>query len=199
MKYRRRLSMPLRIARAVSCSLALHGLGWAALREGPLVQVHTVSAPEVLLVAWTEPEPPLRVTEPVVLDEPGWIPLQLDALPEAEPPPVVPPVVEHIFTEPPGEPDEEPPPASPYWDGVRHELARALRWPAGWRTRTNIEVRILAVQDRLLPLAPVPVSDDAIQAAVRRAVERVVRSAERPPEDVVGREMRLTVRFEPET
>jgi hypothetical protein len=194
----RRLCTSLRIVRAVSFSLALHGLGWAALREGPASRSHATSEPVALNVAWTEAEPPRRVPEPAILDEPGWIPPLLDALPEAEPPPVMPPVVEQVFAGPPMQPDEEPLPPSPYWDGVRRDLARALQWPAGWRTRTNVEVRVLAVRDGLLPLAPVPGADDPFGNAVRRAVEHVARGAARPPEDLVGRDMRLTVRFEPQ-
>ena len=189
--------MALRIVRAVSCSLALHGLAWAALRDGPPRESQTAPAPVTLGAVWTEPEP-ARVVDPVRLVEPGWIPVPLEMLPEAEPPPVAPPQVALYADVPPEADIEAEEVVSPYWEGVRRELSRSLRWPSGWQTRTNIHVRIHAVPEGLLPLEPPPGMGDAVHSAVRRAVERAIQRTAAPPDDEVGRGMRLTVRFEPE-
>lgn len=202
---KRRSDIPfLRIGRALLVSLAAHGLALAALRSGPSIDkqsdVLRVDLQVDLQVAWAQEEEAIHVSELLTPPEPEWMPLPLVAMPHDDPPDIAPPVVQAIMLEA-AEVVEEQPEAvvpSPYWDGVRRELIRALRWPTGWRTETNVSVRLYALGSGLLPLEPTPDSEDPSLAAVRAAVERAVRRAPKPPDEVVGREMRLTVRFEPQ-
>jgi hypothetical protein len=189
--------MSLRVTRALACSLAMHGLAWALLREWPTESVHATAMPVELHAHWAEPEPTQYIAEPLNTHAPEWIPLLLDAPCEADPPHVEPPVIEIPTLDPPVDSEEKPLPA-PYWEDVRADLARALKWPAGVRAPTNIEVRILATRDGLIPMAPPTGESDPVRVAVRRAVEHVARTAVQPPEDLIGQGMRLTIRFESE-
>lgn len=175
-------------------------MAWVALRAGPPLQERTVSPEVSLMVVFSEPERWIEI-ERVDAAEEEWKPVAMPFLvpeqaTEMEAPAVAQPVFDEAHASDERQPEET---ASPYWEEIRRELARALRWPAGWNARTNVAVRLLALEEGLLPLAPSPDANDAIQVAVRKAVERAARRASRPPDYVVGREMRLTVRFEPES
>lgn len=190
--------MSMRVARALSCSLALHAMAWAALREGPPTKPYVISPPVTLTISFAEVER-LHEIERVDVVDVEWTPDVMRLLPLEPAPEIEPPVVAQELFEEPLAPVEESveEPASPYWENVRHEIARALKWPAGRNIRTNVGVRVLALADGLLPLEPKPDAGDAIQSAVRKAVERAASRVESPPDDLVGRDMRLTVRFEP--
>lgn len=186
-----------RIARALACSLLVHGIAFAALWEGPRVEPRLVSVPVELSVAWNEPVPePIERSFPAA-DVPEWIPPLLEAEP-VQTPFVAPPDVALAAPEwvAAAEPSEMSDQAAPYWVEVRRELARALRWPPGCRAGTNVEVRFHAVASGLLPLSPMA-GGDVIQTAVRTAVENVAHHAPRPPDELLGSAIRLTVRFEP--
>ncbi len=194
----RRPSTFIRVTRAVSCSLALHAMAWAALREGPPTKPYAISPTVSLMVSFPEAEW-LHEIERVALVDAEWTPDAMMLIPPEPTPEIEPPIAAQELFEEPLAPAEEPveEPASPYWQNVRREMARALKWPTGWQTPTNVGVRVLALADRVLPLEPKPDAGDAIQSAVRKAVERAASRVEPPPDDVVGRDMRLMVRFEP--
>lgn len=195
----RRPSTFLRVTRALSCSLALHAVAWTALREGPAIAPQTVTPSVALLVMFSDSDRPIEV-EKASRAEVEWTPDLLPLLPPERVLKMDAPVIVQAFFEDPLAADEGPldDSESPYWQNVRRELAKALRWPSGWQTRTNVEVRVLALADGILPLAPTPGSVDPIQSAVRKALERAMTRVEPPPDSVVGRDMRLRVRFEPE-
>lgn len=191
----------LRVGRALACSLALHGALVAAILHGPSAAPSVMSPP--VRIEWTE-APALRldarVAEPVAswtAPMADWRPpdVLIGETPLPSPEQVAPP------TPPPEEPLEvesspDAPEAEAYWMQIRRDIARGLRWPAGWREPTNIDVRVHALEETVLPLEPAE-ETDAMRRVVRRALERAARRAEAPPAQLVGREMRFTVRFEP--
>lgn len=196
---KRRSDIPfLRVGRALLVSLAAHGLALAALRSGPPVDKQSEVLRVDLQVAWAQEEA-IHLSELMPPPEPEWLPLPLVAIPPDDPPDIAPPLVHADALEVAEVVDEQPEAVvpSPYWDGVRRELIRALRWPTGWPTETNVSVRLYALESGLLPLEPPPNAEHPIHAAVRMAVERAVRRAPVPPDEVVGCDMQLTVRFEP--
>lgn len=191
----------MRAGSSLLCSLVFHAALVASILQGPSASPPVASLP--VRIEWTE-APALhleaRVAEPVTSWSVPWV----DWGPPDEPMGEVPlPSLDQIVPSAPApeEPsDAESAPDEPvdvaYWMQIRRDIARGLRWPVGMRHPTNIEVRVHALEASVLPLEPAG-ETDAMRGVVRRALEGAVRRAGPPPPQLVGREMRFTVRFQP--
>ncbi|MCS6772069.1 MAG: hypothetical protein NZ740_08610 [Kiritimatiellae bacterium] len=86
--------------------------------------------------------------------------------------------------------------AQTFWMKIRARLERELLRLRPIDGSTSITVRILALEDKLIPLAPPTESEDPRVRWVREAVERVVLAAASPPVQAAGTKIRIDVRVE---
>ena len=188
------VALAVRCANTFARSAAGSGEGVVWLEPLPSEPVADVAEPQPSGVAWVQPEPaPIVETAADSLPEPAIDVPRGDAIPFAEPHSPEPVAAAAPAFAPPGGGDSTS--LSPYWESVRSDIAGRIRWPASWGANVSIDVSLVAEANGLVALEPVP-GGDAARRAVRRAVERSVRSSGPPPAGEVGRSMSFRVRFE---